>query len=75
VPDRDVSTIRGLVYYQYAKIIAKSALAALGGESSLKDRGDKKFYDPILPLLDPPSLVEGIEIVVAMSRHYSDNGG
>jgi hypothetical protein len=25
VPDRDVETIRDLIYYQYAKIIARSA--------------------------------------------------
>ncbi len=28
MPDRDVSTIRDLIYYQHAKIIAKSAFAA-----------------------------------------------
>ncbi len=51
MPDRDVSTIRDLIYYQYAKIIAKSAFAASDGESSLKHRDDKKFYDSISPLL------------------------
>jgi len=28
VPDRDVTTIRDLIYYQFAKIIARSALHA-----------------------------------------------
>ena len=51
MPDRDVATIRDLIYYQYATIIAKSAFAASDGESSLKLRGDKKFYDSIPPLL------------------------
>ena len=27
MPDRDVKTIRELIYYQYAKIVAKSAFA------------------------------------------------
>jgi len=31
MPDRDVSTIGDLIYYQYAKIIAKSAFAATDG--------------------------------------------
>ena len=53
MPDRDVSIIRDLIYYQYATIIAKSAFAASDGESRLKLRGDKKFDDPIPPL--PPS--------------------
>jgi hypothetical protein len=50
MPDRDVATIRDLIYYQYAKIVAKSAFAASDGESSLKLRDDKKFYDSIPPL-------------------------
>jgi len=44
MPDRDVGTIKDLIYYQNAKIIAKSAFAASGGESGLKHRGDKKLY-------------------------------
>ena len=51
MPDRDVATIRDIVHYQYATIIAKSAFAASDGESRLKLRGDKKFYDSIPPLL------------------------
>jgi hypothetical protein len=51
MPDRDVSTIRDLINYQYATIIAKSAFAASDGESSLKHRGDKKLYDFIPPIL------------------------
>jgi hypothetical protein len=51
MPDRDVSTIRDLIHYQYATIIAKSAFAASDGESRLKGRGDKKLYDSIPPLL------------------------
>jgi hypothetical protein len=35
MPDRDVATIRDLVYYQYAKIIAKSAFAASDGAQGL----------------------------------------
>ena len=27
MPDRDVTTIRDLIYYQYAKIIARSAFS------------------------------------------------
>ena len=52
MPDRDVSTIRDLIQYQYATIIAKSAFAASDGESLLKLRGDKKFHDSIPPLLE-----------------------
>ena len=51
MPDREVATIRDLIYYQNARIIAKSAFAASVGESSLKHQGDKKFYDSIPPLL------------------------
>ena len=49
--DRDVSTIRNLIHYQYATIIAKSAFAASDGESSLKHRADRKLYDSNPPLL------------------------
>ena len=52
MPDRDVATIRYLTYYLHATIIAKSAFAASDGESRLKHRGDKKFYDSIPPLLE-----------------------
>jgi hypothetical protein len=51
MPDRDLSTIRDLIYYWYATIIAKSAFAASDGESKLKHSGDKKFCDSIPPLL------------------------
>ena len=51
MPDKDVNTIRDLICYQYAKMIAKSAFAAFDGESSLKHRGDKKCYDSIPPVL------------------------
>jgi hypothetical protein len=53
MPDRDVVTIRDLVYYQYATIIAKSAFAAFGGRQGyrLTHRDDKRFYDSIPPLL------------------------
>jgi hypothetical protein len=34
LPDRDVRTIRDLIHYQYAKIIARSALHALDGTSA-----------------------------------------
>ncbi len=52
MPDRDVATIRDLIRYQYATIIAKSAFAASDGESRLKHRGDKTFYDSIPPVLE-----------------------
>ena len=49
MPDREVATIRDLIYYQNARIIAKSAFAA--SDCRLKHRGDKKFYDSIPPVL------------------------
>jgi hypothetical protein len=54
MPDRDVVTIRDLVYYQYATIIAKSAFAASDGREGyrLTHRDDKRFYDSIPPLLE-----------------------
>ena len=45
MPGRDVKTIRDLIHYQHATIIAKSASAASDGESRLKLRGDKKLLD------------------------------
>jgi len=45
MPDRDVKTIKDLIHYQHATIIAKSAFAASDGESRLKLRGDKKLLD------------------------------
>jgi len=51
MPYRDLSTVRDLIHYRYATIIAKSAFAASDGESSLKHRDDKKFYDAIPPRL------------------------
>ena len=36
MPYRDLSTVRDLIHYRYATIIAKSAFAASDGESSLK---------------------------------------
>ena len=50
MPDREVATIRDLIHYQHATIVAKSAFATSGGESRPKLRGDKKYYDSI-PLL------------------------
>ena len=51
MPDRDLSTIRDLIYYRYATIIAQSAFAASDGESRLKHRGDKNFNGSIPPVL------------------------
>ena len=34
MPDRDVTTIKDLIYYQYAKIIAHSALHAPDGTAA-----------------------------------------
>jgi hypothetical protein len=57
MPDRDVGSIRDLIYYQDAKIIVNSAFAATDGVQGLysfyrlKHRGDKKFHDSIPPLL------------------------
>ena len=34
MPDRDVTTIRDLIFYQYAKIIARSALHAPDGTAA-----------------------------------------
>jgi len=34
MPDREVQTIRDLIYYQYAKIIARSAFAVTDGKSA-----------------------------------------
>ena len=34
MPDRDVRTIKHLIYYQYAKIIARSALHAPDGTAA-----------------------------------------
>jgi len=34
MPDRDVTTIGDLIYYQYAKIIAKSAFGAPDGREA-----------------------------------------
>jgi len=45
MPERDVNTIRDLIHYQYAAIIAKSPFAAADGESRLKLRGDKQLLD------------------------------
>jgi hypothetical protein len=56
MPDRDVASIKDLIYYQNAKIIAKSAFAAsdevqgLYSFYRLKLRGDKKIHDAIPPL-------------------------
>ena len=51
MPDRDIASIRDLIYCHYATIIAKSAFAAADGESRPKLRGDKEFYNSIPPLL------------------------
>jgi hypothetical protein len=34
LPDRDVRTIRGLIHYQYAKIIARSAFSVPAGTAA-----------------------------------------
>jgi hypothetical protein len=34
MPDRDVTTIKDLIYYQYAKIITRSALRAPDGTAA-----------------------------------------
>jgi len=34
MPDRDVRTVRDLIYYQYAKIIARSAFSVPDGRPS-----------------------------------------
>jgi hypothetical protein len=36
MPDRDVKTIRDLIYYQYAKIIARRAFGAADGKEAKK---------------------------------------
>ena len=36
MPDRDVKTIRDLIYYQYTKIIAKWAFSAAGQTQIIK---------------------------------------
>jgi hypothetical protein len=36
MPDRDVKTIRDLIYYQYAKIIARRAFSAADGKKAKK---------------------------------------
>ena len=46
MPDRDVKTIRELIYCQYATIIAKSAFAVSDGESRLKHRGTRSSMTP-----------------------------
>ena len=43
MPDRDVTTVGDLIYYQYAKIIAKSAFGAPdGGEAKRMHYGSLK---------------------------------
>ena len=44
--DRDLSTVRNLIHYQYATIMAKNAFAASDGESGLKRRGDRSSMTP-----------------------------
>ncbi len=36
MPDEDVKTIRDLIYYQYAKIIARRAFGAADGKEAKK---------------------------------------
>lgn len=36
MPDRDVETIRDLIFYQYAKIMARRAFAAADGKEAKK---------------------------------------
>ena len=48
MPDRDVDTIRDLIYYQYAKIIAKSAFAAFDGINDfILPLSEKKYLKTI----------------------------
>ena len=37
MPDRDVTTIKDLIYYQYAKIIARSAFSVPDGTAAKGD--------------------------------------
>jgi hypothetical protein len=37
MPDRDVTTIKDLIYYQYAKIIARSAFSVPNGTAAKGD--------------------------------------
>jgi len=37
IPDRDVRTIRDLIYYQYAKIIARRAFGASDGKEAKRE--------------------------------------
>jgi len=46
MPDRDAATIKDLIYYQYATIIAKSAFAASDGERRLKHRATRSIMTP-----------------------------
>ncbi|MDD5066669.1 MAG: hypothetical protein PHF84_06440 [bacterium] len=58
MPDREVKTIRDLIYYQYAKIISKRAFDQPDGKSTKglytfyqsQHPEEKKFYD-IIPVL------------------------
>jgi hypothetical protein len=36
MPDRDVETIRDLIFYQYAKIVARRAFASADGKEAKK---------------------------------------
>ena len=56
--DRVVGTIRELIHYQCATIMAKSAFAASDGESRLRRWGDKQFHDAIPPLLPSAATAE-----------------
>ena len=68
MPDRDVNTIKDLSCCQYATIIAKSAFAVSDGESSLRHRGGKKFYDSI------PPLVPSAAAITAQARRHGRPG-
>ena len=37
MPDRDVRTLKNLIYYQYAKIIARSAFSVSDGTAAKSD--------------------------------------
>ncbi|MEK7477173.1 MAG: hypothetical protein AAB152_16225 [Candidatus Coatesbacteria bacterium] len=65
MPDRDVKTVRDLIYYQYAKIIARSAFKAADGKEAKRANygffadthpGEKKPYDLLPPLLEKKCL-------------------
>jgi len=71
MPDRDVKTIRDLIYYQYAKIIARRAFGAAGGKVAemkrivvVEDKVRLELFEPdagvkLLPLEKTMGIVYG----------------